>query len=89
MYGNKCISLRQVYRWVSKLKNGKTDLKDKQRPGACRTKSTDAKLAKITDSITNDGRLTIKQIDNLVGILLGIVFTVLKKHIGLRKVSAR
>lgn len=34
VYGNKCMSLRQVYRSVSKLKNGQTYLNDKQRPGA-------------------------------------------------------
>lgn len=55
-------SLRQVYRWVSKFKNGQTDLQDKQRPRAPRMASTDAIIAKITDIITNDGRLTIKQI---------------------------
>lgn len=27
--GNKCMSLRQVNTWVSKIKNGQTDLKDK------------------------------------------------------------
>lgn len=35
---------------------------DKQRPGAPPTASTDAIIAKITDIITNDGQLTIKQI---------------------------
>lgn len=60
------MSLRQVYWLVSKLKNGQTNLSDKQRPGAPRTASTDAILAKITDIITNNGRLTIKQIKNLV-----------------------
>lgn len=55
------MSLRQVNRWVSKFKNGQTHHKDKQRPRAPSTASTDAILAKITDIITNDGRLTIKK----------------------------
>lgn len=65
------------------------NLKDKQRPRAPRTASTDAILPKITDIISHDGRLTIKQITNIVGISSGTIFTILKKHLGLRKVSAR
>lgn len=68
------MSLRQVYRLVSKFKNVKTDLWDQQRPGAPRTALLDAILANITDFITNDGRLTIKQVANLVGISSGTVF---------------
>lgn len=48
--------------------------------------------AKITDIITNDGRLRNKQIANLVGFSSGTVFTVfdiLKKPFGLQKVSAK
>lgn len=46
-------------------------------------------LQKITDIITNDGRLTIKHITTLVGISSGTLFTILKKHLGLREISAR
>lgn len=59
------MSLRQIKRWVSKFKKSLTDLKDKQRPRASRTASIPGK---ITDIITKDGRLTINQISNLVGI---------------------
>lgn len=65
------MSLRQIKRWVSKFKKSLTDLKDKQRPRASRTASIPGK---ITDIITKDGRLTINQISNLVGILSGTVF---------------
>lgn len=53
------MSLKQVYRWVSIFQNGQIDLKDKQRPEAPRTLSTDRMLTKIADNMTNDGRLTI------------------------------
>lgn len=57
------MSLGQVHRWVSKFKNGQTDLNDKQRPGKSCTTLTDIIRTKITDitTCTNDGRLTIKQ----------------------------
>lgn len=74
LYENKC--MRHVYWWVSKFKNGQTDLEDQQRPGPPRLVSTDAKLAKLTDFITLYNRLTIKQLANLVGISSGTVFTI-------------
>lgn len=39
--------------------------------------------------ITNNGQLTIKQMANLVSISSGTVFSILKKELGFRKVSAR
>lgn len=50
-----------------KFKNGQTDHKGKQRTGAYGTASTDD-WTNITDIITNDGLIAIKQIANLVGI---------------------
>lgn len=47
--------------------------------------STEAILAKIADIITNDVRLTLKKIANLVGISSGTVITILMKHLGLQK----
>lgn len=49
------MSLRQVYRWFSKLKSCQTDVKDKQRPGAPRALMAlmDAILARMTNITTN------------------------------------
>lgn len=44
VYGDKCIETS--FRWVSKFNNGQLYLKDKQRPGAACTASSDALLAK-------------------------------------------
>lgn len=43
------MALKQVYRWISKLKKkiGKTDLNDEQPPGAPYTASTDKILASL------------------------------------------
>lgn len=60
VYGNTCMSLRQVYRWVSGLKNGQKYLKNKQRLGASRTATKDAILEERKIISTNDGQLTIK-----------------------------
>lgn len=71
-----CMQTMQVYviktRCVTKFKNGQTNHKDKQR-----TAWTVEILTKITDIITNVGRLFIKQIANLEGIPSGLLFTVL------------
>lgn len=71
------MSLKQVYRQVSKFKYDQEKLKDEQRPGAPRTASADAIKAKITNINTYDGILTIKQIETLVGISSGTVFSIL------------
>lgn len=46
VYWNNFMSLRQVYRWFSKLKSCQTDFKDKQCPGTPRVALTDALLTK-------------------------------------------
>lgn len=49
----------KVSKWSANSKNGQTDISDKQSHGAPRMASTDAILAKITDTLTNNGRLSI------------------------------
>lgn len=71
---------------LANYKIGQTDRKDKQRPGAPHTASKDAKLAQITEIITNDGWL-FNYLTNskFSDISSGTVFTILKKHFCLRK----
>lgn len=64
-----------------------TQIQDSQSPETPRTASADAILVKISDIIANNGRIRIKQIAK-VGISSGTAFKILKKHPGLKKVSA-
>lgn len=57
-----------------KLRGGLANLKKKFNRPKGQASRTASILGKITDIITKDGRLTINQISNLVGILSGTVF---------------
>ena len=54
-YGNRCMSLTQVYEWTEKLKNGVTSMEDSPRSGPTFTAVTDDNIAAVENVIWKTG----------------------------------
>ena len=89
IYGPQTISMRTVFRWVKAFKAGKFSVEDDTRPGKPKTSVTKANIAAVKIVVKQDARLSVKDIASCTGISEGIVQTIVKKRLGLRKVCAR
>lgn len=78
-----------VCRWVKKFKDGISVIEDSHRRGRPKTSVTDQHVTAVKALVEEDGRYTVKNIANSIGISEGSVHEILTKKLGLRKVCAR
>ena len=95
-FGPSCVSYDTVRRWKKKFESGVESIKKKKKkkknaPKSYRPKSASRKeiVSKIKEIIEGDARFTVRDIERKVGISLSTVHLILKKHLKVRKISAR
>ena len=83
------MSYDTVRQWKKKSESGVESIKNALKSG--RPKSTSRKeiVSKIKEIIEGDARFTVRDIARKVGISLSTVHLILKKHLKVRKISAR
>ena len=88
-YGPSCVSYDTVPRWKKKFESGDEFIKNA--PKSSRPKSASRKeiVSKIKEILEGDARFTVRDIARKVGISLSTVHLILKKHLKVRKISAR
>ena len=87
-YGPSCVSYDTVRRW-KKIESGVESIKNA--PKSYRQKSASRKeiISKIKEIIAGDARFIVRDIARNVGISISTVHLILKKHLKVRKISAR
>ncbi|UYV65562.1 hypothetical protein LAZ67_3004702 [Cordylochernes scorpioides] len=80
-------SYSTVKNWVAAFKLGRISTED--RPGRLVESVTQENIDKIHDLIMLDKRLTVRQIEETLGFPKTTVDRIMRKHLGLRKISAR
>ena len=88
-YRPSCVSYDTVRRWKKKSGSGVETIINA--PKSSRPKSASRKeiVSKIKEIIEEDARFTVRDIARKVGISLSTVHLILKKHLKVRKISAR
>ena len=86
-FGPSCVSYDTVRRWKKKSESGVESIKNAPKSG--RPKSASEIVSKIKEIIEGDARFTVRDIAQKVGISLSTVHLILKKHLKVRKISAR
>lgn len=89
VYGNECPSFSTVKKWAALFKNGRESLEDDPRPGRPQDVITHEKVMQVENLLMDDRRVTINKIAEHCKISVGSVETILHKHLGVSKVSAR
>jgi len=89
VFGYEAPSRTTVYDWFGEFRRGRRSLEDDPRSGRPAEATTGVQVAAVQRLVEEDGRVTVLQIAEEVGISSGSVSSILHKSLGLRKVSAR
>ena len=88
-FGPSCVSYDKVWRWKKKSESGVESIKNAPKSGRPKSASRKEIVSKIKEIIEGDARITVRDIARKVGISLSTVHLILKKHLKVRKISAR
>ena len=88
-FGPSCVSYDTVRRWKKKFESGVESIKNAPKSGRPKSASRKEIISKIKEIIEGDARFTVRDIARKVGISLSTVHLILKKHLKVRKISAR
>ena len=88
-YGPSCVSYDTVWQWKKKFESGVESIKNAPRSGRPKSASRKEIVSKIKEIIEGDARFTVRDIAQKLGISLSMVHLILKKHLKVRKISAR
>ena len=88
-FGPSCVSYDTVRRWKKKSESGVESIKNAPKSGRPKSASHKEIVSKIKEIIEGDARFTVRDIARKVGISLSTVPLILKKHLKVRKISAR
>ena len=88
-FGNSTMSQKNVYKWYKDFKEGRERVDDLERSGRPSTSTDDQHVNKVKEIVLKNRRLTVKDLADMIGISEGSVKTILKDHLGLRKVKSR
>jgi histone-lysine N-methyltransferase SETMAR len=88
-YGPSCMSYDTVRRCEKKFKSGVECIKNAPKSGRPKSASRKEIVSKIKEIIKVDARFTVRDIARKEGISLSSVQFILKKHLKVRKISAR
>ena len=88
-YGPSCVSYIIVLRWKKKFESGVESIKNAPKSGRPKSASHKEIVSKIKEIIEGDARFTVHDIAQKVGMSLSMVHLILKKHLKVRKISAR
>ena len=78
-----------VRQWKKKFESGVESIKNAPKSGRPKSASRKEIVYKIKEIIEGDARFTVRDIARKVGISLSMVHLILKKHLKVRKISAR
>ena len=88
-FGPSCVSYDTVRRWKKKFESSVESIKNAPKSGRPKSASRKEIVSKIKEIIEGDARFTVRDIARKVGISLSTVHLILKKHLKVRKISAR
>ena len=80
---------KNVYKRYKAFKEGRERVDDLERSERLSTSTDDQHVHKVKELVLKNRRLTVKDLTGMIGISAGSVKTILKDHLGLRKVKSR
>lgn len=87
--GEHAPSNATVYNWVNEFKRGRTSTSDAERSGRPKEVTTQEMVEKIYEIITNDRRIKLREIVEIVNISYERVHNIIHEELHMKKLSAR
>ena len=88
-YGQGVVSYSTVAHWIDRFSSGRESLDDDPRNGRPLSIITQQNIDAVQDLVNDDPHISIDYIATILDISHGSVDTILKQHLGLRKISSR
>ena len=83
-FGDKCLSLSNVFLWFNRFKNGRKSVEDDPRSSQPSTSKTDENIVKVRDLVRSDCRLTIRGMSHELNLSFYAVQLILSKDLTMR-----
>jgi hypothetical protein len=87
-YGNEALNRSKVFRWYSRLRDGRELEEDDERGGRSKSTRTEVNIAAIADLVKTDRRISPRMIAGSLNIPKTVVIRILKEDLGKRKLCA-
>ena len=88
-YGDECLSHTQVFAWFKRLKEGREEIRDDQRPGCPSTSKTDANIEKVSEIFWQNWCLSIQAVDELINIDKETVQQILHNNFNMKELCSK
>ena len=87
-FGNECTSKTRIKEWYNRFKGGSTSVDSDSRSGRPSTTKTLDNIERVRLAIEGDCLLTVRELENDLGIPKTTVWEILKKILGMTRVCA-
>ena len=87
-FGNECMSKTQIKEWYNRFKGGRTSIDSDSRSRRPSTTKTLDNIERVRLVIQGDRRLTVRELENDLGIPKSTVWEILNKILGMTRVCA-
>ena len=87
-FGNECMSKTRIKEWYNRFKGGRTSVDSDSRSGRPSTTKTLDNIERVRLAIEGDRRLTVRELENDLGIPKTTVWEILNKILGMTRVYA-
>ena len=88
-FGNECMSKTRIKEWYNRFKGGRTSVDSDSRSGRPSTTKTLNNIGRVRLAIEDDRRLTVRELENDLGIPKTTVWEILNKILGMTRVCVR
>ncbi|XP_026811241.1 protein GVQW3-like [Rhopalosiphum maidis] len=85
-FGDVSLSRCVTFDWFKRFKKGRISIEDDHRPGRPSSSKTNDTIDLVRNKIRNDRRLTVREVANEVGILIGTCHSILSDELGMKSV---
>lgn len=79
----------RIKEWYNRFKNGQTSVKSESRSGRPSTSRNENVIEQVRTLVTEDRRLTVRELVEEIGISIGSVHSILTEDLKMRRVSAK
>ncbi|UYV83836.1 hypothetical protein LAZ67_X000351 [Cordylochernes scorpioides] len=89
IYGESCLSQKNIYKWVNEFKSGRITCSDIERPGRPSVTATPSTINAVENLILEDRKISIFTIADNLHISYGTVHTIINEQLQFRKICCR
>ena len=88
-FGDQALNKTQVFEWYKRFREGRETLEDDPRSGRPATAITEENVEKTKQIVLDNRRITVRELEEELGISHVSCATILKDHLGARRLTAR